>query len=40
MLYLLTLHMHDFALAASLAAATVFVITSTIKEKRHERKRA
>lgn len=40
MLYNLCLHINDFQVASAVAVALVFAIIFTVKEKRHERKRA
>lgn len=40
MIYLLSLHVNEFHLAAALAVSIGFVIFSIIKEKSDERKRA
>jgi hypothetical protein len=40
MLYNMCLHLHGIYLPSALAAATVFVLISLIKEKNDERKRA
>lgn len=40
MLYLMTLHLNEFHLVASLAVAICFVIFSIAKEKSDERTRA
>jgi hypothetical protein len=40
MLYQMCLHLHGIYLPAALAAATLFVLISLIKEKIDERKRA
>lgn len=40
MLFMTTLHLHEFHIAAVVAAAIGFVIFSIVKEKCDERKRA
>jgi hypothetical protein len=40
MLYHLSLHLNPLYLSAATSIATIIFIISTVKEKRHERKRA
>jgi hypothetical protein len=40
MLYITSLHLHEFHMAAAVAAVIGFVIFSIVKEKCDERKRA
>ena len=40
MFYNLSLHINAFLISSALAAATIYVLISLLKEKRDERKRA